>query len=402
MLGLVAAAGLLASCDARTDGQRVAVRDSAGVRIVESSEPRLPPGSWSVASQPRLSIGVVDGPAEYQFTQIQAVRRLPHGGYMVAQLNNPPQVRLFDEQGGHVRSIGRAGQGPGELTGIVWADLPGQDTIRVYDFWASRITYFGLSGDVLEVIPIETLGGKAGRTVASSPGFSNGDFLVRSNYIVPRDATPGVRRSQTFLLRVAPTGELVDSFPTLRDADYVGTPERNIIIPLGRRSAALAVDSLLYVATGDAYEVEVYGPGGNLRHIFRRFGDRRPVSPEHVETLRDELLSQASDDNSRRRVEQTLADLPLPDRFPAYSRSMLGDAAGNLWVEHYLAPGDTARAWDVFDPEGQYVTAVTVPAEFELKQVIGEEAIGIWTDTLDVESVRIYTLIETRILMTGS
>ena len=141
---------LAAGCgtgDARPDGPTV--RDSAGIRIVESPGPAIPPGTWTLGSEPRLSIGVVTGEPEYQFTQIQGAGALPGGGYWVAQLNNPPQIRIFDAGGRHVRSIGRTGQGPGELRGIAWAHRLGADTLRVYDWWASRFTYFSLDGVML-------------------------------------------------------------------------------------------------------------------------------------------------------------------------------------------------------------------------------------------------------------
>ena len=382
------------ACQDAGPNSRVVSRDSAGVTIVESSSPELAEGSWSLASEPRLSIGVVDGAPEYQFTQIQGVGRLPNGHIYVAQLSNPPQIRIFNAQGEHVRSIGRAGQGPGELAGIAWADLLGEDTIRVYDFWTSRITHFALTGEVLREIPVQTLGGLPAPSISPSPGFSHGHILARSNRMVQPDAPKGLGRSTSFLLRVAPTGELIDSFPPIPNVDYFGTPERDIVIPLGRRSGVLASDSLLFVATGDFYGVQAFGPGGGLRAIFRHTGERRPVAPEHVEILREEQLSRAASDDARRRVEQSFLEMPMPEELPAYSAAMLVDDSGNLWVERFLAPGDTVREWDVFSRSGEYVTVVSVPRSFEVKQVHGQEAIGIWTGDLDVETVRIYDLIK--------
>lgn len=380
------------ACQAGDTDAHVMSRDSAGVMIVESSAPAVAEGSWSLAPQPRLSIGVVDGAPEYQFTQIQGVGLLPNGHIYVAQLSNPPQVRIFSAQGEHIRSIGRAGQGPGELTGIGWADLLGEDTIRVYDFWASRITHFALSGEVLREIPLQTLAGLPARSISSSPGFAEGHILARSNRMVQADAPKGLGRSTSFLLRVETTGELVDSFPPMPNVDYFGTPERDIVIPLGRRSATLASDSLLFVATGDFYGVQVFGRGGALRAIFRQTGERRAVAPEHVEVLREELLSNAGSDDAKRRVEQSFLETPLPEQLPAYSRAMLVDDVGNLWVERFLAPGDATREWDVFSASGEYITLVSVPSSFEVKQVIGQDVIGIWTGDLDVETVRVYDL----------
>jgi sugar lactone lactonase YvrE len=44
----------------------------------------------------------------------------------------------------------------------------------------------------------------------------------------------------------------------------------------------------------------------------------------------------------------------IPDVMPAF-RSFEVDDEGNLWVEPYVARGDTARRYDVFDPSGRYL-----------------------------------------------
>lgn len=386
----IASVLVFCACSRDSSTEHTVVRDSAGVRIVESIEPAHAPGAWQLSGTPTLSIGVVEGDAEYQFTQITGLGRLPSGEYYVAQLNNPPQVRIFDQEGRHVRSIGREGQGPGELTGIAWATALA-DTIQVYDFWSSRILYYGIDGAVLREIAITTLGGLPGRSISPSPGFTDGDMLARSNYLVQPDAPKGVGRSTTFLLRVAPTGELVDSFPDMPDADYIGMADRNTVIPFGRRTAVLAHDTALYVATGDMFSVDVYGSGGTLRASYRHAGDRRPVSATLIDALKAEQLANSRDD-LRPRIERQFADSPIPELLPSYSRRMLIDSEGAVWVEHYLAPVDEERTWDVFDRRGAFAATISVPLQFMLRHVVGDEAIGVWTDNLDVQTVRMYEI----------
>lgn len=390
-LRLALACLLGTACTGDRPSAGVTTRDSSGVKLVETAGPSTAGPTWQLAAEPRLSIGVVEGEPEYQFTQITSVGRLPGGEIFIAQLNNPPQVRVFDEAGRHLRSIGRAGNGPGELSGIAWADLLGSDTIRVYDFWASRVTHFGLSGEVLREIQVQTLGGKTARQVSTSPGFSDGDILARSNLLVPPDAPKGNGRSSTFLLRVKPTGELVDSFPVTPYVDYYTAEDRNRIHPLGRMSAFLANGSSLYVATGTAYSIEVYARG-RLSAIYRHAGESRPLTDEVIDTYKTAAMAGAENDDQRAAWERSFVEMPWPESLPTYSRSLLIDDEGNLWAERYFVPGDADRRWDVFGPEGAFLAVVTVPSALRVRNVTRGLVLGVWKDDLDVESVRGYEL----------
>lgn len=121
---LVPAAVLsLAACGAgdRAAGD-VVVRDSSGVRIVESPAPTwgraLP---WTVSAEPIVTIGTVEGDAAYQLHRVGAALRLSDGRIVVAN-NGSSDLRYYDSAGRHVRTVGRRGEGPGEfsmLSGMV-------------------------------------------------------------------------------------------------------------------------------------------------------------------------------------------------------------------------------------------------------------------------------------------
>src|SRR5687768_17068674 len=76
----------VAACGGRgTGGAGVSVRDSAGVRIVESRRPAWgDERRWTVSSSPSVEIGAVDGPAEEQLGQVRGAVRLPDGTVIVA------------------------------------------------------------------------------------------------------------------------------------------------------------------------------------------------------------------------------------------------------------------------------------------------------------------------------
>ena len=169
---------ILALCtDARhlSPQQSFSVTDSAGIRIVENSEPAWSAGAgWRLGTEPTLTIGAVTGDLNYLFQGISHVLRLEDGTVVVAD-RGANELRLFDAAGGFIRSLGGPGEGPGEfqLLNEVWTR---GDTILVSDNIQSRISVFGRGGDVLETIPVEVAPGRGSRSPKSE--FADGSLLV--------------------------------------------------------------------------------------------------------------------------------------------------------------------------------------------------------------------------------
>ena len=138
------------------------VRDSAGIEIraypAEILAHRSP---RQLAGEPQVVIGVVEGPAAYQWTRPVAAVRLTGGGFVVAE-QSPGELRFFDAKGSHLRTAGTAGQGPGEfrqLAGL--ARLPG-DTLLAWDSGSLRLTWFTPEGERVRDRTLEPQGGLQG------------------------------------------------------------------------------------------------------------------------------------------------------------------------------------------------------------------------------------------------
>ena len=104
-------AGIGCSSAAETSLQ-TEVSDSLGLRIVHSREPKWERGEeWSVPSEPILTIGVLDGPEEYQFVAVSDATRQASGSVIVVD-RGARAVRLFDGEGTFLRTFGGPGSGP--------------------------------------------------------------------------------------------------------------------------------------------------------------------------------------------------------------------------------------------------------------------------------------------------
>jgi len=109
---------LAVSCSTADSRPASIARDSAGIRIVESTRAQWPEGQgWRLDPEPALSIGLVEGDDVYQFSRIIGVRRFSDGRIAVANQGSD-EVRIFDVQGKWLRTIGRRGDGPGEFQSL--------------------------------------------------------------------------------------------------------------------------------------------------------------------------------------------------------------------------------------------------------------------------------------------
>lgn len=114
----------------------VAVRDSAGVLIVES---HWPDREWQIASVPELRLGTVQGEAPYQFHRVQFAARLDDGRVVVLD-GTRLEIRFFGPDGRHHETLGRQGGGPGEFGNFSSQFLGSGDTLWVLDRANRRIT----------------------------------------------------------------------------------------------------------------------------------------------------------------------------------------------------------------------------------------------------------------------
>jgi hypothetical protein len=188
----VATAVLAAACSERSTpavSSGGAEVDSAGVRIVESpARADLP--RWSVDATP-TTIGVVEGPADYTLHRVGSGRVLPDGRIVIA--NNRTELRFYDRDGVHLRTVGRRGEGPGEFRDIGGLVLA-RDTLFVYDRSNQRLTFLSPAGEVLGSAPSGAAGVWVGSRASLAAVPDAGLVFTASGFSVPRRDSVGLFR----------------------------------------------------------------------------------------------------------------------------------------------------------------------------------------------------------------
>ena len=115
--------------------------------VVESAAPRDP--DLTIAEQPLVRIGMLDGPLEYIFGNVTGAVRLDDGSIVVVD-EQSHNVRRYDANGRHLWTSGREGDGPGEYRGLrLLRNCPGA-AITVFDWVQDRITDLDADGNVVD------------------------------------------------------------------------------------------------------------------------------------------------------------------------------------------------------------------------------------------------------------
>src|SRR5688572_1803264 len=117
-ISLILTATLTTAC-AGPNAERsgYAERDSAGIRIVESTRPAWPADeAWTVDST-LVTVGTTEGAPGQQLHQVVGAARLANGTLVIAN-GGSRQLLRYDSTGTFLGATGREGGGPGEFRAL--------------------------------------------------------------------------------------------------------------------------------------------------------------------------------------------------------------------------------------------------------------------------------------------
>lgn len=367
--------------------------------VVESKVPRwTAENAWQLDTVPEVSIGERSGAAEYALSNVVGGVRLSDGGIVIAN-RGTRDLRYYDAQGKHVRTAGREGNGPGEFR---FLDAIGRarDTVLVWDAFARRVSRFDGSG-----------------AFAGSTSLPRLDlpFPVLLGFL--GDGSMLLRRRGDSDENVDREGEYVDSVTYLRFSARTGA-QLTVLGPYLSGELFRAVANRHYrtehvifgerslVATGDSgfYQVETHrlaatfhSPDGTPVRTARRVHVPARATAADIAAQREEL--ERGDDEITRMSPQMAAaqqrlieTLPHRPNLPAVTAIHV-DRQDNLWLRAYVPPGAPAAEWSIFDPQGQWLGIVAVPADFHVLEIGENWMLARRVDPLDgVERVVLHRL----------
>lgn len=395
------ALSILTACggDAGSGGEEWggSVRDSAGVMIVTNPEVGLWGGeaAWSVVEEYR--VGGMAAETEAQFGAVVGLDLDAAGNVYVAD-QQASTIRVFSPEGAFVRTIGSAGQGPGEIGAALAAVFVVGDEVWAADVLNQRVNRYDLAGASLGSLPLDFTKGAPIRWDEIA-----GDRVLVQLRNVAALSTGEAGGGDPLVFLGEEGGDTLAVLPegmSLRMEG--GVPQIRIFEaePVWDASA----DGRLTMAVNSGFRVEVRRPDGSLERVVTRPFTPRPVAESDRQVLLDGLRDVMADQGAPpQAVELFLGQATFADHYPAFAQVLAGPAE-TLWMQRLVTPQEMAETgtfdlqnfgsddWDVFDAEGRYLGVMSMPERFTPLRVDGDTFWGVQRDELDVPSVVRYRL----------
>jgi hypothetical protein len=366
--------------------------DSAGIRVVHNPEAGLwaPGDEWAVVED--LRIGSDAGDPAYQFGAVTGVTVGPGGTIFVLD-GMAGEIRVFDDAGVHLRSVGGRGEGPGELSRSASGPFL-LDALRlaVPDVGNGRVNWWSLEGEHLGSVPTSYASGFPVRWDADgrgnvvvqrrAMGFNEDEELEAGDPLVRIDE--GGEEATLTLLPLAQTVRMEGARPRFT---YFETEPSWDLGPSGTLRTAMTQE----------YRIELRDASGAIHTVLTRTAPQRSVTSEdeaRFELLLREALTRRG--TAPDAVDRFARDLEFGPTFPAFNQIMEGPG-GTTLVQRVqelqemesidLSEEQSRRlaspTWDVFDAEGRYLGPVDFPPRFSPLAVHGSALYGRWLDDLD-------------------
>ena len=373
---------LLAGCDrpepvdpAGTEAG-FAVRDSAGIEIVDNYSPEHPPERfWRMDMEPEIVLGASDrwlaGDSAHLIWGVSGLARLEDGRVAVLSRGNR-QLYLFEPTGELSRVMGGEGRGPGEFGGPDELQYLPPDTLAVWDSWFGPVGYFNTDGDLIRTRSVDlgkVMAGTTGVTAESRRiPLADGSFVTTAD-VEDRTLSPPVgtliRSPLEFVLvdrehAVRSLGVWNGLEHVLVDIEFEDWPGPFPVYTLLDAFLAGGTDPpAVYFADGTRDEIRQFSLDGRLVRIIRRWTAPVPVSDEAHRAWATYLATRHGLEG--REFEELLRTMPTREFLPPIA-GLFVNSEGYLWVSEWSAPevGGPDR-WSVFSPEGRWLGVFPAP-----------------------------------------
>ena len=305
-----------------------------GVRTLTNPESPWK-GRIEYAVVEQASIGVEAGEDAYMLNRPFDIKVDAEGRIYVLDWGDT-NIRVYDPEGIHLRTIGRKGQGPGEFDTPCYIDIGADGHLYLMDGRNQRVTVFTAEGE--HVRDFRVKGFYSG--MACDP---DGGLFVQTQTTQKEIAVSDDLQEIPMLTSIhridASTGD------SAHIGDFAGEKRMMRRLDSGGMASVSGPFSItwntspsgkLFVGYNETYQLGVYSGTGKLEFRFGRDFTPLPIPNVKVDWA--------------------------PKFRPAFSsRRLVFDEEGNLWIELYTEEGFEGILYDVFTMEGIYLKQAVVP-----------------------------------------
>jgi len=247
-------------------------------------------------------------------------------------------IKVFNKNGDYLKTIGRKGQGPGEMASPFAICITNKNEIVVQDLNNHQISFFSLEGRYLKAI-------------------STAELIIVGSVIDTQGNIIGIT-SATW-----PDKQIVELKKFSSELDYLYS---FCSFSLPRRSPAynpfspeicwaLTVDDEVVCGYSENYELKVFRSDGKLIRVIRKDYEPVRITPDEIE-----------------RIKKTLPGpmrLDIPKIHAAY-QDLTIDEEGRCYVRSWEKTDETKEFFvDIFDSEGIYIAKVPIKVNLNRSSV---------------------------------
>jgi hypothetical protein len=361
-----------------TIGHTVVVRTLSG--SIWATEGRL---------EEELRIGTTTGPEEYAFGDVTELAPDTSGGVYVFD-RQAPAIRHYDREGHYLGTLGREGGGPGEYRAITGMAVTHSGRLVAHDPRNGRVSFYAPDGGLDKQWPVTS-----GLFVRQSLTTDSLDNVYVKAATIPQPGDPPPPPPRIGLIHFDSNGRLLDTIY----APHIAGEPKPTGAPLGIETVwAFRPACGIVVGVNRTYSFEIHRPDGSVTQVMRDY--------EPIEVRRDEWEAY----EARRRWEiahegptQEYAD-PTPRSKPVYRSLHFGQDC-RVWVQKYTMaarrqaedatrpggapeiPFEEPIGFDVFEPDGDYLGEVVVPAHTTIHWFGSDQLYGIRRGASDEQYV---------------
>jgi len=325
----------LVSCSKQKTEWAGSIEEVDGIVVVKNPiEPIYSEEAFSL--QEELVIGEAEGKEEYIFQSIYALDVREIGDIYVLDIK-AQHILVFTPEGKYLRTIGRPGQGPGELFVPRSVDYTSFDEVVVGT--ANNISYFSPEGEYLQSIPLTKVPRGTSIKIDSYGnifGFSSfrdlGVYELRKydqefNELFSFESSPHPSEE------LQRTGK-IDPFFNVLKWDIING------------------NQILCGYPEEGYILKIYDPSANLIRKIEKEYVQREITEKDLEEEKTKLPPELRE------------NVTAPKFFPPY-RDLRSDDEGRIYVYTYgRAPDSEKYYYDIFDAEGRYILKVPLMTRF--------------------------------------
>ncbi len=346
-------------------------------------EPDLP-----VSLELQAVIGSADGPEEYQFGDIMSIEVDDEGRIFVIEWHEE-RILVFHADGSFSHSIGRQGQGPGELMRLQNEGLrlgPAGD-LWVADEGRVQFSIFSRSGDHLRDI-------RTGRRLPIYFEPLGEGFIGVMERYVPTGSDVEILYEH-YLNRFSAEG---DSLSSMVSSSIPVNPYRMDTRSLARGVPWIVLDDRERIwqtfQRHDEYQISVFNLEGVVDRVVRK--EFEPIRKSESELDEERQMYQRMMD----RLERETGGLPPDFQFPEIDplkptiESIYHDPHGYIWAQVNVTGSDALNIFDIFDLEGLFVTRFVFTDHEQIDRLkFGRDLLCVQsTDDAGVPQIHVYRI----------